>query len=239
MARNEEKAQSMLNRYLAMKAEQRGETKKERRPYLASSCRSLDECEKWRSQILREIGRNVTAIQNESLGEHRIRQLNDHINKLIREKGHWERRIKELGGPDYQAMAPKVFQDGQEAAAGSGGYRYFGAARNLPGVKELFAQEPVALPKRSRADLHKLIDVDYYGFRDDEDGVLEPLEIIAESKEREAILQRWKKSHGGLMPSRKKAKIVVPTNDEVKKLILERRKQDLMKQYVNSKLQSA
>ena len=38
----------------------------------------------------------------ESLGEHRIRQLNDHINKLIREKGHWERRIKELGGPDYQ-----------------------------------------------------------------------------------------------------------------------------------------
>jgi hypothetical protein len=38
----------------------------------------------------------------------RIRDLNDEINKLIREKGHWERRIVELGGPDYARSAPKV-----------------------------------------------------------------------------------------------------------------------------------
>ena len=35
------------------------------------------------------------------LGEFRIRDLNDEINKLIREKHHWQDRIKELGGPDY------------------------------------------------------------------------------------------------------------------------------------------
>ena len=35
------------------------------------------------------------------LGEFRIRDLNDEINKLIREKNHWQDRIKELGGPDY------------------------------------------------------------------------------------------------------------------------------------------
>ncbi len=35
------------------------------------------------------------------LGEFRIRDLNDEINKLLREKRHWEARIKELGGPDY------------------------------------------------------------------------------------------------------------------------------------------
>jgi len=35
------------------------------------------------------------------LGEFRIRDLNDEINKLLREKGHWEVRIRELGGPDY------------------------------------------------------------------------------------------------------------------------------------------
>ena len=35
------------------------------------------------------------------LGEFKIRDLNDEINKLLREKGHWEVRIKELGGPDY------------------------------------------------------------------------------------------------------------------------------------------
>jgi len=37
-------------------------------------------------------------IQNEGLDEHRVRDLNDAINKLTREKGHWERQIKKLGG---------------------------------------------------------------------------------------------------------------------------------------------
>ena len=27
--------------------------------------------------------------------------MNDHINKLLREKHHWEKRILELGGPTY------------------------------------------------------------------------------------------------------------------------------------------
>ena len=57
----------------------------------------------------------------------RIRDLNDEINKLIREKGHWEVRIVELGGPDYAKAAPKV-QDSQgfeiQGATGKGaGYR--------------------------------------------------------------------------------------------------------------------
>lgn len=38
------------------------------------------------------------------LGEFRIRDLNDEINKLLREKGHWEYRIKELGGPNYRVI---------------------------------------------------------------------------------------------------------------------------------------
>ena len=45
----------------------------------------------------------------------RIRDLNDEINKLIREKGHWETRIVELGGPDYAKSAPKITDsEGQE-----------------------------------------------------------------------------------------------------------------------------
>ena len=39
----------------------------------------------------------------------RIRDLNDEINKLIREKGHWEVRIVELGGPDYAKVAFLLF----------------------------------------------------------------------------------------------------------------------------------
>ena len=35
------------------------------------------------------------------LGEYRLRDLNDELNKLLREKRHWEFRIAQLGGPDY------------------------------------------------------------------------------------------------------------------------------------------
>lgn len=44
---------------------------------------------------------SLTRLFAAGLGEFRIRDLNDEINKLLREKGHWEVRIKELGGPDY------------------------------------------------------------------------------------------------------------------------------------------
>lgn len=50
---------------------------------------------------------------------HRIRDMNDEINKLIREKGHWERHIVELGGPDYSKIAAAAAAaDGQDASNG-------------------------------------------------------------------------------------------------------------------------
>ena len=163
----------MLNRWLAGKqAEERGE--RQRRPYLASECHDLNEADKWRQQILREVGKKVMEIQNAGLGEHRcgggawvgaggvvpaplpcrtccasarsaaalpacaptaaltgclpglshpvaarrIRDLNDEINKLIREKGHWERRIVELGGPDYSKVGGRRLGCGVCAARG-------------------------------------------------------------------------------------------------------------------------
>ena len=42
------------------------------------------------------------------LGEFKLRDLNDEINKLLREKGHWEDRIAELGGPDYKVKHKAV-----------------------------------------------------------------------------------------------------------------------------------
>jgi pre-mRNA-splicing factor ISY1 len=46
----------------------------------------------------------------------------------------------------------------------------------LPGVKELFARHAQKLTKRKRGDIYKYITPDYYGLRDDEDGVLLELE---------------------------------------------------------------
>lgn len=94
----------------------------------------------------------VAEIQNEGLGEHRLRDLNDEINKLLRERAHWERRIIDLGGPNYASKgAPKMTDlDGNiidiPNPSGRGpGYRYFGAAKKLPGVRELFEKPPEVL----------------------------------------------------------------------------------------------
>lgn len=58
--------------------------------------------------------------------------------------------------------------------------RYFGAAKQLPGVKELFEKEAPRQIRRTRHQLYAHIDADYYGFRDEEDGVLEKVEAVAE-----------------------------------------------------------
>ena len=207
---------------------------REKRPFLASHCEHLADAEHFRKQILREISEGVKKIQNAGLGEHAIRDLNDTINKLIREKYHWNRRILELskGKKDYNKEERKAMilaekdeggGDGDIGSGlkGSGGYRYFGAAKvrlhfrfgcqtklklhsiinnffvsqsstqTLPGVKELFARQAQKLTKRKRGDIYKYITPDYYGLRDDEDGVLLELEgeMAAENQKKLRLLK--------------------------------------------------
>jgi len=94
-----------------------------------------------------------------------------------------------------------------KAAIGTDGYFYIGAARELPGVRELFdvkngpfacigldthclcfypcvvlLHTAVAAPKATRYELYKKIDADYYGYRDEDDGLIVPLEREAEEK---------------------------------------------------------
>lgn len=47
---------------------------------------------------------------------------------------------------------------------GNRGYKYFGAAKDLPGVRELFQPVVREASKKSRAELMRNIDADYYGF---------------------------------------------------------------------------
>lgn len=60
-------------------------------------------------------------------------------------------------------------------------------------MRELFEQEPPPPPRKTRAELMKDIDADYYGYRDDDDGILIPLETIAEERAREEAVAMWKK----------------------------------------------
>ncbi|TKS65698.1 Pre-mRNA-splicing factor ISY1 -like protein [Collichthys lucidus] len=190
MARNAEKAMTALARFRQAQLEE-GKVK-ERRPFLASECSELPKAEKWRRQIISEISKKVAQIQNAGLGEFKIRDLNDEINKLLREKGHWEVRIKELGGPDYARVGPKMLDHEGKEVPGNRGYKYFGAARDLPGVRELFEKEPAPVLRKTRAELMKEVDAEYYGYRDEDDGVLLPLEAQYEKQAVLEAVQRWR-----------------------------------------------
>eukprot|EP00045_Choanoeca_perplexa_P006543 m.56019 g.56019 ORF g.56019 m.56019 type:complete len:282 (+) comp13677_c0_seq1:48-893(+) len=189
MARNEEKAQNLLNRWVAGKIEELNPTKV--RPYLASECHDLTDAENFRREMIREFSQGLSKIQNAGLGEYRLRDLNDELNKLLREKRHWEFRIAQLGGPDYTKIGHKFLDNEGKTVVGNFGYKYFGAARELPGVRELLKPQAVSQPKRTRGDLFKYVDADYYGYRDDDDGVLAKLEADVEEKVMASATAQW------------------------------------------------
>ena len=200
---SEEKAQAMLNRWWKMKRMLYQKPQHER-PGNSKNCNSISKCDRWRQDIIKEICDKVSEIQNAGLGEFKIRALNDEINKLLNEKRHWDRRIKELGGPDYAKLEKKLYdRDGVELP-GSGGYKYFGAAKDLPGVRDLFYREPPTAPSKNINELYKRIDYSYYGFGIDmvtdsitgetEDELI-ALERQLEERETEEQTNRWLKDN--------------------------------------------
>ncbi|XP_030426332.1 pre-mRNA-splicing factor ISY1 homolog [Gopherus evgoodei] len=259
MARNAEKAMTALARFRQAQLEE-GKVK-ERRPFLASECNELPKAEKWRRQIIGEISKKVAQIQNGGLGEFRIRDLNDEINKLLREKGHWEVRIKELGGPDYARVGPKMLDHEGKEVPGNRGYKYFGAAKDLPGVRELFEKEPLPPPRKTRAELMKAIDAEYYGYRDEDDGVLEPLEQEHEKKVIAEAVEKWKVEREARVAGGDKeeeeeeiniyarqrkeseegqqkfiAHVPVPSQQEIEEALVRRKKMELLQKYASETL---
>lgn len=56
------------------------------------------------------------------LTDYEVRDLNDEINKLMREKRHWENQIVALGGANYRRNVAMVDDDGKEVP-GTKGYK--------------------------------------------------------------------------------------------------------------------
>lgn len=161
MARDAEKARSMLHRFLSQKAEAEGDgtsirgsgiggpKRVQRRPYLASLVEDVGDAQRWRRQLVGEIGTKMLEIQNPSLPHEEVRTLNAALNALFREKRHWDRRVVQLGGPPPDPAPPPrtttaAAADGTDAAAAAaassstplrlGDTTYYGAARALPEV---------------------------------------------------------------------------------------------------------
>ena len=69
------------------------------------------------------------------LTDYEIRDLNDEINKLMREKGHWERQIVTLGGANYRRARTAMLDDEGREVPGTRGYKLvkFGRFTTLVG----------------------------------------------------------------------------------------------------------
>lgn len=240
MARPAEKARAMLNKWVTMREEgNAGPAVRGKRPRLASECNHLADAEYYRSQILREITGGIAKIQNPALGEHTIRDLNDEINKRLREKFHWNKRIKELGGLDYNHIErQRQIEEGdfQSSVQGPGGYRYFGAAKDLPGVQELFQKQALKQQSRKRGDILKHITPAYYGWRDEEDGVL--LELEAQAQKKRRLEGELNQRHPTTVDERDDYDdylafnyLDVPSQEEVAKILLEEKKKALLAKF--------
>lgn len=267
MARSSEKAMAILSRWTAMVNAEGKPVVETKRPYLATECDNVKEANRWRKQIIHEVTKKVMTIQNAGMGEFRLRDLNDEINKLLREKRHWEDRILELGGPDYSKVGPKMLGGDGKELPGNRGYKYFGAAKDLPGVRELFAQDPPKAPRKTRFELYKHVDADYYGYRDDDDGVLISIEHEVEKRVREEAIKDWKDqasngeisvnleaeeknlylsgtfdteatSEDYLDDERFISHVPVPSQKEVEDVLLQRKKQELLNRYASDIFQS-
>ncbi|GFZ45153.1 Pre-mRNA-splicing factor ISY1 [Saitozyma sp. JCM 24511] len=208
MARNSEKAQSMLYRFRETQAIEMGlgnRVKGERRPRMASSVTSLRECERWRGDILKEISRKVSKIQDASLTDYEIRDLNDEINSLMREKRHFENQIVNLGGANYKrGQAAMVDDDGREVP-GTRGYKYFGRARELPGVKELFTRGATQASEESARNasfqMFRHQGPEYYGDVDEMDAKLAQEEDKLARRDWEAAVAETSEGLGLATPS--------------------------------------
>lgn len=239
MARNAEKSQSMLFRFRAQQAADLGivDINRTKRPKAISQQENIQTCERWRGQVLKEISRKVSKIQDLALSDFQIRDLNDELNKLFKEKWQWEMRIRELGGPNYMRGGGKVTDDeGRVIDGGGKGYRYFGRARELPGVKELFeaaTQKPEKEVKEARQDLRLRVDASYYGYNlDEEDGTLLRYEAQKEQEAFEALASEADTADGDFepLPGDTGDGILwkLPTAEEVETELLERRKRKLL-----------
>jgi pre-mRNA-splicing factor ISY1 len=74
------------------------------------------------------------------------------------------------------------------------GYRYFRDTKFLPILKEIFDKPPRVKKRRCRYVIYKRIDASsYYGYMNDEDGILEKVEQSTEEEMRGRALRKWQR----------------------------------------------
>ncbi|EPY51608.1 complexed with Cdc5 protein Cwf12 [Schizosaccharomyces cryophilus OY26] len=204
----------------------------EKRPRNIKNINSVATCEKHRQSVIKDLSKKINKIQSAQLPDYQVRDLNDAINQLMREKHAWEIQIRDLGGINYIYSKAKLFADDGEKIGEIDDYRYYGRARELPGVKELFEADMTFVPERLRKQemQQRQLDAWYYGYTPlEEEASLQDYEKTISDQRMERLSQERTHSLENWKP------IVIehiPAREEVERILLERRKNALLHRLV-------
>jgi pre-mRNA-splicing factor ISY1 len=121
----------------------------------------------------------------------------------------------------------------------------------LPGVRELFEKDPPMASRKTRGELMREIDANYYGYLDDDDGVLIPLEEKASKEALKNAVEEWKEKlrkgelrtndddtstptlgdENELLAPRFVSHVSVPSQKDIEDAMIRKKKRELMAQY--------
>lgn len=196
-------------------------------------CTSIAACEKWRNQVLKDVDRKINKISDASLTDFQVRDLNDEINKLQKEKHMWELQLKNIGGTNYIRFQGNMTDSEGRVVGSHKGYRYYGRAKELPGIKELFSE--LAAPqkqKKTKKDLAELdLDSSYYGYRDEEDPALLAYEADREELARANLLAEDSGSNSRWNIASIPIFAELPSRAEIENILVDKRKAILLAKY--------
>lgn len=224
----------MLYKWRSQQAAQQGVIDSSgRRPRNIMDCTSVAACEKWRNQVLKDVTRKIDKINDASLTDFQVRDLNDEINKLQKEKHMWELQLKNIGGTNYIRFQGNVTDSEGRVIGSHKGYKYYGRAKELPGIKELFSE--LAAPKkqkRTKQDLSQLsLGDEYYGAHDEDDPKLLEYEEAREAEAYTNLMEQEAENRSRWdvvdLPDFKD----IPSKEAVENILLEKRKAMLMSKY--------
>lgn len=151
MSRNKEKNQSGLHRYYELKIEEAGGiiADPSRRPRKVQLAKTIAEAELWRKTVMSEFLAKLSAVNDPSVSEPELRELNDTLGKLYRERRAWDHHILSLGGANY-------LKHGDGLGLRVNGVLYYGRAKELPEARA----EPKAAGENTK---EQLLPLSYYG----------------------------------------------------------------------------
>ncbi|MBA0609347.1 hypothetical protein Godav_021414 [Gossypium davidsonii] len=120
------------------------------------------------------------------------------------------------------------------------------STKKLSGVKDLFEKPSKLRKRRTIYDIYKSINASYYGYKDEEDGVLARVEgptetkMRAEAEEEEDVVEEEKREREEKERKDKEREFVVhvplPGENDIERMIVERKKMKLLSKYASEGL---